>query len=243
VQKLSELFLGMVDSVFLWVSAAIHPLDTMNELLKIEDLPRLYTSAAKIWAVAFVLGAVLFEPVFSYFGIQWGNVGFELATCLIEILMIVSTVVIAHCLLRMAALKSDFPRTLVIYSTLVITYSPITNLLNLYPTFRALEVIQALRLQNLAIEEAFLRILKGMLIGTISSFGIAIDALQFVGVFAALFVFTVFAESVSQWYENDRFRVYAVVSGAMVLSKAVGMLLFGPAYALLIYAHLGGPKT
>jgi hypothetical protein len=149
----------------------------------------------------------------------------------------VGTAFIAHHILLGLNLKSEFVRTLVLYTVPVATYAPVLSLLTVPSTLSIFAAVQGFKQHPVAIDAAVVAYVNNATNST-SIFG---DFLMAASAFAGIFgmgVLTLFAESVSQWYGNNRFKCYSAVAVSGMLSTIFIAVVLTPIQFLTMYAFL-----
>jgi hypothetical protein len=227
-----------IDTFRFWLDCACQPVVTLNRLLQHETDEGCWAATAKLWTVSFIIMSVSLFPILRLYGDAWNNAGFIISNLLFTMVGMALIATISHVILRVFKLKSDFNRTLVMYSTPAVTYAPIISWMNLYQTNRIFEMVATFKKQGLPIDETLGKIIKTALMNIIISSGALSEIINSCEFIISLIVLTIFAEAVSQWYCNDRFKSYSAVSLALLLSVSLILLILAPIQMFIIYAFV-----
>lgn len=228
----------LLDAVRIWVRCIARPVATLNAVLPGASDEHHLSGAAKVWVPSLLISLVLSFPMLNLFGIEWNNLGFHLSNWLTTVLALVAVGFIAHRILTALKLKSEFVRTLVMYTTPVVAYSPIITLINLPGTIQLFDAVKAIKEQKLPIDVAAITLARNLLgEGTIQPGPLVATTTFLVSIFG-FGCLAVFAEAVSQWYGNSRFKSYSAVAAALMLSTIVTMGIVVPIQLFTIYSFL-----
>jgi hypothetical protein len=194
-------------------------------------------AAAKVWVPSLLISLIISFPVLKSYGIEWNNVGYHLSTWTTTVIGLVATAFVVHQMLLWLKLKSEFVRTLVFYSVLVATYTPVTSLLTIPSTLHNFAAVQDFKEHTIPIDQAaidyFWKAMNPTILG-----GASIAVSLFATAFSVV-ILAMFAESVSQWYGNNRFKCYSAVAASGLLGGIVIYLFVVPMQLLIMYAFIG----
>jgi hypothetical protein len=238
VKNLEETLQWLLDAIAIWLQCVAKPVATLNNILLEETDDKHLSTAAKVWVPSLLISLIISFPVLKLHGIEWNNVGFHLCTWTTTVISLVVTAFIVHQVLLGLKLKSEFVRTLMIYTVLVTTYAPVSSLLALPSTLNSFAAVQDFKQHPIALDAAAIAFFQhaahptSIFEGVINVSGAIIDIFS-VGILA------LFAESVSQWYGNNRFKCYSAVAASTCLSGVALLLVVMPVQLLVIYAFVG----
>jgi hypothetical protein len=236
VKNIDEALQWLLNAIQLWLQCLARPVATLNDILLEGTDEKHLSAAAKVWTPSLLISLIMSFPVLKSYGIEWNNVGYHLSTWTTTIIGLVGTAFIVHQMLLWLKLKSDLVRTLVIYSVLVATYTPVTSLLAIPSTLHNFAAVQDFKAHTIPIDQAAIEYFRRGMNPNILE-GVIIATSLFAGVFS-VGVQALFAESVSQWYGNNRFKCYSAVAASVLLSGIV-FLFVVPMQFLIIYAFVG----
>jgi hypothetical protein len=239
MKNLDETLQWLLDAIAIWLQCIAKPVATLNNILVEETDAKHLSTAAKVWVPSLLISLIISFPVLKLYGIEWNNVGFHLCTWTTTVISLVVTAFIVHHVLLGLKLKSEFMRTLIIYTVIVTTYAPVSNFLALPSTLRSFAAVQNFKQHPIALDAAAIAFFQSAAHPT-SNFEGTID-----NVFGALIlIFSVgivalFAESLSQWYGNNRFKCYSAIAASTCLSGVVLLLVLTPMQLFVMYAFVG----
>jgi hypothetical protein len=237
VKGIQDAIEWLLDALILWLKNIAGPISTLNAVLPSATDERHLSEATKVWVASLLLGLVLSFPIFNLFGIKWDNLGFHLSNWLTTIISLVAVAFIVHRTLLALKLRSDFVRTFVMYTTPVVAYTPVINLINLPFTIYLFGVVAALKEQKLPIDVAADTFLQNLVrVGMVLSpfFVFMSLVVSLVGLGCTV----VFAEALSQWYGNSRFKTYSAVAVGLTLASVLQIGVIFPMQLLTIYSFL-----
>jgi hypothetical protein len=242
VKDLGDTLQWLLDAVEMWLQCATKPVATLNDILPEVTDEKHLSAAAKVWIPSLLISLIISFPVLKIYGIEWSNVGYHLCTWITTIIALVATAFIFHQVLLLLHLKSDFIRTLVIYTVLVATYAPVTSLLLVPSTVFNFAAVSDFKQHPVAINAAMVAYFQKASNPTSFFSGVMMVTSAFISVFS-LGILALFAESISQWYSNNRFKCYSVVVLSLLLSVIVTLLVVTPMQFVIMYAFVGiGPS-
>jgi hypothetical protein len=210
---------------------------TLNDILPEVTDEKHLSAAAKIWVPSLLLSLIISFPVLKSYGIEWNNVGYHLCNWMTTIIGLVASAFLTHQVLLWLKLKSEFVQTLVIYTVLVTTYAPVSGLLAVPSTLSAFAAVQDFKQHSIPIDQAVIQYFRNTTNPTI--FGGVLAVAGLFAAFISMGVLALFAESLSQWYGNKRFKCYSAVAGSVLLSTFLIFLVLTPMQLLTIYAFVG----
>jgi hypothetical protein len=237
VKILDEALEWLLNAIQLWLQCLARPVATLNDILLEGTDEKHLSAAAKVWVPSLLISLIISFPVLKAYGIEWNNVGYHLSTWTTTIIGLVATAFIVHQMLLWLKLKSEFVRTLVIYTVLVATYAPVSSLLTIPATLYNFAAVQDFKQHSTAIDQAAIEYFRKGMNPTVLG-GVTFAASLFATVFS-MGVLALFAESMSQWYGNNRFKCYSVVAASMFFGSFVITLVLTPMQFLIIYAFVG----
>jgi hypothetical protein len=236
VKDLGETLQSLLDAIQMWLQCFARPVGTLNDILPGVTDGRDLSAAKKIWVASLLISLIISFPVLHLYGIEWDNFGYHLCNWMTTIFGLVVVALITHQVLLWLNLKSEFFQTLVMYTVLVTTYLPVASLLSVPGTLSTFNAVQGFKQHPISIGQAFAQYFQNAMtptaLGDVA--GIAaglVVAFQF-GVLA------LFAESMSQWYGNDRFKCYSAVAGSVVLGGLAMILVVLPMQYFIMYAFV-----
>jgi hypothetical protein len=235
VKNLDEALQWLLDATATWLQCVARPVATLNEILLEATDEKHLSAAAKVWVPSLLISLIVSFPVLKFYGIEWSNVGFHLCTWMTTIITLVATAFIVHHVLLKLKLKSEFVRTLVIYTVLVTTYAPVSGLLGIPSTLSIFAAMHDFKQHSIPIDEAVILYFRNAAQPFLA--GIASVASTFIGAFS-MGVLALFAESISQWYGNNRFKCYSAVAASMLLTVVFIVIVVTPLQFLIIYAFI-----
>jgi hypothetical protein len=223
VKELGDALQWLFDAIRAWLQCVARPVATLNAIVPETTDENHLSEAAKVWVPALLISLIISFPVLKFYGIEWNNVGYHLTTWTTTIVGMVGTAFIAHHILLGLNLKSEFVRTLVLYTVPVATYAPVLSLLTVPSKLSIFAAVQGFKQHPVAIDAAVVAYVHNATNST-SIFGMG--------------VLTLFAESVSQWYGNNRFKCYSAVAVSGMLSTIFIAVVLTPIQFLTMYAFL-----
>jgi hypothetical protein len=238
MKNLDEGLQFLLNAFLLWLQFILKPVATLNSiLLETADEKRL-SAAMKIWVPSLLIGVFISIPVLQSSGIVWYEAGYHLSNWMVSIIGLVASAFIVHQILLLVNLRSEFVGTLVMYTVVVTIQGPVVTLLSIPATLYNVAAVQHFKQQSTPIGEAIFEYFRSVttldysiLQGIQSVAGPLISVVSFI-------VLTLFAESISQWYGNNRFKSYSAVAAGMVLSTFVSFLVIIPMQFLIIFAFV-----
>jgi hypothetical protein len=238
VKALGDALQWLFDAVRIWLQCVVKPMTMLNAILpEVTDENHL-SEAAKVWVPSLLISLIISFPVLKFYDIEWNNVGYHLSAWMPMIIALVVYTFIVHQILLGLKLKSEFVRTLVIYTVLLATYFPAISLLDIPTTLSMFAAAQDFKQHHIPIDAAVVAYIgnsaepTSIILGGVSGIAEILSAVFLIGVLA------LFAESVSQWYNNDRFKCYSAVAASTILSAIVFQVVTIMQF-LIIYAFLG----
>lgn len=136
----------LLDALGVWLRCVTQPIAVLNAVLpEVTDDYSHLSAATQVWVPSFLISLILAFPVLNLFGIGWSNVGFHLCNSLTPILYMLAIIFIAHKLLLWHKMKSEYVRTLAMYTTAVAPYLPVFALLNLPSTYIVFNVMKEIK--------------------------------------------------------------------------------------------------
>ena len=238
MKELGDALQWLFDAIRTWLQCVARPVATLNAIVPETTDENHLSKAVKVWVPALLISLIISFPVLKFYGIEWNNFGYHLTTWTTTIVGMVGTAFIVHHILLWLKLKSEFARTLVIYTVPVATYAPVLSLLAVPSTLSVFAAVQGFKQHPVAIDAAVVAYVKN----TASSTSIFNDVYVVATVLAMIFsmgVLALFAESISQWYGNNRFRCYSAVAVSQILSAIFIAVVVTPMQFLTMYAFLG----
>jgi hypothetical protein len=242
VNALREALQWLLGAFEIWLRCAAKPVPTLNRVLLEVTGEEHLSAAEKIWVPSLLISLIVSFPVLKLYGIEWNNVGYHLCTLATTIAGLVVNAFVIHRLLLALKLKSEFVHTLVIYTVILTTYAPVSNLFSIPSALSLFSAVQDFKQHPIGVDEAVIAYFHNLRnTASIASnvFGIASVLLQ---VFS-IAILALFAESLSQWYGNDRFKCYSAVAASMLLSVIVVLLVISPMQILIIYAFVSAAPS
>ncbi len=227
----------LLDAFETWLQCVARPVPTLNRILLEATDDEQLSAAGKVWAPSQLITLIISFPILKLYGIEWNDLGYHLCNWLTTIVVLIIFAFTAHKLLLALQLKSQFVQTLVIYTVIVTTYSPITTLLSIPSTLTLFAAVQNFKQHPIAIDKAVM-VYFSSFSNTTSFYANTIGVLS---IFTQVFSFGIqalFAECVSQWYRNDRFKCYSSVVVSLLLSVFIVMLVTTPVQLFIIYAFM-----
>jgi hypothetical protein len=237
VKNFVEALQWLLDSTAMWLQCAARPVATLNNILLEENVDNYLLKTTKVWIPSLLISLIISFPVLKLYGIEWNNVGFHLCTWTTTITALVITAFIFHQILLWLKLKSAFVCTFMIYSVLVTTYAPVSSLLAIPSTLQVFAAIQEFKQHPVALDSAVVTFVQHASHPTTISARLS-SATSIVISFFSTGILALFAESMSQWYGNDRFKCYAAIAASLLLSTAALFLIITPMQFLAIYAFV-----
>lgn len=238
MKNLDETLQWLLNAVQLWLRFLARPVATLNDiLLEMTDEKQL-SAAAKIWAPSLLISVIISFPVLKSYGIEWHDAGYHLSTWMMSIVSLVAPAFIVHQVLLWLKLKSEFVRTLVIYTVLVTIYGPVSSLLTIPATLHNFAAVQDFKQHSIPFDQAVVQYFRKVINPDPTIFeGVRAVAAQLLSFFS-MGVLAFFAESLSQWYGNNRFKCYSAVVGSALLNTIFLFLVVVPMQFLIIYAFV-----
>ena len=226
-------------AVLLWAGFSLSPLQSIRSLLAHQDTAVAVATAAKIWVVAIILGAVFLMPMLELFGIAWQNTGFFLCGVTITLVGHLIAAYTIHLGLRCGGLRSDLIETALIF-TIKVCYIPFASVLGLPAIHSLYRSLSQLKKNNTDLDAAILQLPtvlesiknKEIVLGLAGSIGGTFNLML------NLVTAAVFIEIVCWWYNNPRAWTYIVVSGAMFAALLITFLVTIPLIMLTVYAYI-----
>lgn len=237
MKDLGDALQWLLDAVEMWLQCATKPVATLNDILPEATDEKHLSAAAKVWVPSLLISLIISFPVLKLYGIEWSNIGYHLCTWMTTIIALVVTAFIIHQALLWLRLKSDFIPTLVIYTILVATYTPVTSLFLIPSTLLNFAAVSEFKHHPVAIDAAMVAYFQKVLNPTSFFSSVLTVTSTFINVFS-LGVVALFAESISQWYNNNRFKCYSIVVVSLLLSSIVTLLVVTPMQFLIMYAFV-----
>lgn len=231
---LDEALQWLLDVIGMWLQSVVRPVTTLNRILLESTDDKQLSAAKKVWVSSLLISLIISFPLLNIYGIEWNNVGYHLCNWMIIILSLVANAFIFHNVLLLLKLKSDFARTLVIYTVIVTTFAPVLNLLVIPITWYNFAAIQNFKQHPIAIHDAIIAYFRNMSTSSLSSVGSVGSVVA--GIFS-IGIVALFAESICQSYGNDRFRCYSALAISGLLSGVVVQLVT-PMQFFIMYAFL-----
>lgn len=233
MKGISETVESLWDAILFWLRSTVGPVATLNELLsRASDEERL-AAAVKLWVTASLVSAIVTFPALEAFGIGWNNLGFHLATFLALALAWMGGGLIVHRLLRAFRLQSELWPTLIMFVTPAATYTPLFFVLTMANRIEAYGAVKQMKAQNAAMTE--FSIVKYFQLASQSPPSRLNQAILLAQLLGSVAVYVLCAESVCQWYRNDRFKTYLCFAVGFYVELALLTGLF-PFSILTIYA-------
>jgi hypothetical protein len=240
VNAIAEALQWLLDALEIWLQCVVRPVPMLNRvLLETTDEKRL-SAAQKVWVPSLIISLIVSFPVLKVYGIEWDEVGYHVCIWMITIVNYVATAFIVHQFLLALKLKTEFVPTLVIYTIILGTYAPVFTLLTIPSTLALFAALQDFKQHPIAIDKAVIAYFQGgMKLASTDSIAsnISICLSTIVQVFSTS-MFALFAESMSQWYGNDRFKCYSTTTAALLSSTILVGLLIVPLQILVDYAFV-----
>ena len=237
MKDLGDALQWLLDAVQIWLQCAARPVATLNAILLKATNEKQLSAAAKVCVPSLLISLIVTFPALKFYGIEWSNLGFHLCNWTTTIIALVATAFIIHQVLLALRLKSEFVRTLFIYTVLVATYTPVTTLLAVPMTLYNFAAVYDLKLHPVAIYTAVIAYFHNTT--KLPSFFFSIIDVS--SIFSSLLSFAIlalFAEYISQWYSNNRFKCYSAVAFSATLSSAMSLLIITPMQFLIMYAFV-----
>lgn len=144
----------LLDAFETWLQCVARPVPTLNRILLEATDDEQLSAAGKVWAPSQLITLIISFPILKLYGIEWNDLGYHLCNWLTTIVVLIIFAFTAHKLLLALQLKSQFVQTLVIYTVIVTTYSPITTLLSIPSTLTLFAAVQNFKQHPIAIDKA-----------------------------------------------------------------------------------------
>lgn len=226
------------DAFQAWQRCILRPVRTLDVMLATPDDETRLSEVTKIWVPALLISLMLNFVVLSWFGSAGENVAFCLSNWLVQVLILVAFVSIAHRMLIAFKLKSNFSRTLAMYTTTIIAYLPVLALISLPNAIRLYDAVRKIREENLPIANAAAELIHNLMQGASASEGLFLAMTTLLLQVFSIGCDAIFAESVSQWYGNNRFESYSALGVALILSTVLAMVIVLPIQFFAIYSFM-----
>lgn len=228
----------LLDALGIWLRCVTQPIAVLNTVLpEVTDDYSNLPAAIQVWVPSFLISLILTFPVLNLFGIAWDNLGFHLSNSLMAILLMLSIVFIAHKILVWRKMKSEYVRTLAMHTIAIAPYLPGYALLNLPGTYIMYNVIKEIKTKKQPIGWDTAVLFAKSLFISIQHGGLFLLFLSTALGVLSFGCLVIFAEAVSQWYDNNRYKTYSSIALAMVGS--IILLLVGvPMQLFIIYSFV-----
>jgi hypothetical protein len=204
-------------AVITWLRLVSQPLTALNDFLELDTGGRQYEYVARVWLSASLIAMALSLPALSAYGITLGNLGYFASSFVLSVLFLVLEGFVNHLFLRAYRLKSSLNTTVAVYAITSSIYTPIFALFNIPIQFRALASVSTVRLQDLL--TYMTQHLPAYMVYTQSGLASVSTMDTFYGLSSALVTYplsvvsiVLYAETVTQIYDNKRFVVYSAVT-------------------------------
>jgi hypothetical protein len=237
VKELGDTLQWLFDAFRVWLRCVARPVATLNETLtEVTDENHL-SAATKIWVASLLISLIISFPLLKLYGIEWDNFGYHLSSWVTTIIGLVVAAFIFHQILLALKLKSEFVRTLVMYSVPVAAFAPVFSLLTYPTTLTVFAAVQDFKQHPNPIGDAIVAYIRSYENQSVFYSGVSGATAALIGVLGIALV-ALFAESVSQWYGNDRFKCYSAVGASMLLTAIFQLIVVSPMQFLAIYAFV-----
>jgi hypothetical protein len=238
---------SLVTLVWRMAECVFRPLTTITQLLGEFEQSRSLAPFTKIWLPALVLSMIIDYPLLNWFGIKWNNIGFYAPEELVVIASLLLTAVMIHVLLCMCEIPSDFYKTTLLY-TIVVIYSPITTLMTIPLAYNQYNLIRSIKLQaeagpiGSAPLEALKRLLKIDFWGAIDVRSVNLNVVvMYATGFLSLLSFAALAELIVQFYRGPRYRTYLAVGISLYLVTVGYRSIALPIHSFIAYSFIKAP--
>jgi hypothetical protein len=190
----------------------------------------------RVWVVATLFGLICEITVFGLLGIKWANLTFLLPYNFFLLLMFVTGVAAIEVGFRVFKIESNFPDTLVLYSIVIGSYSPLILLVNL-PGFYDSAAMKQVKAPDVGL----LTVLDAMTAKDHDQSLVANVHLLITGPIATLlnFVLTIlFGYCAAALYQVSRPKVLAAVGFSLGTLFVLPAVLFGLLYYVILYVTI-----
>lgn len=224
------------EMVWTWLEAVFRPLMTVSRMLREFEPERSLSPVVKLWLPPLTLSLIINYPILNLFGIKWNNFGYYAPEETLVIIVVIMNGLFSHGLLRIFKMKSDVYKTTLLY-TLVLIYTPITTLIAIPQAHAYYSYIQALKHDNLDLQELLRRQISNGFLGSTESFNLYQFTL-YITSFIGILTLTVYAECIIRHYANDRHKTYLAVGIAAFLMLLAYRWIAEPLHRLTIYSFI-----
>lgn len=221
-----------------WLHSLLHPVETINQLLRDMSGKVSFTPIARLWTPALLFAFIINLPLWHWYGIAWDDFGFQLPYLLIVFVIQVLGAYCMHLSFRLFRLRSDLHSTVAMY-TVVIIYNPLATVCTLPATWRYFYFMQAAKHANLDLGGTIVKILNDSLSAAAKDPVINIYLVPLYLAMTMVFLsVAAFCECTMQRYGNPRRETYYAVSLAMGLMFLFNVFAATPLQAVTVYSFL-----
>ncbi len=234
--KPDEVLQFLAEVLRVWLEAVFRPLKTVGRILREFEHARSLSNVAKLWLPSLTLSLIINYPILNLFGIKWDNFGYYAPEETLVIITVIMNGLLSHGLLRIFKLKSDVYKTTLLY-TIVLIYTPLTTLIAIPHTHAYYSYVQALKHDNLDLQETLRRQFSNGFLGTIQSFNLYHFTLYITG-FIGILTLAAYTECIVQYYGNHRHKTYLAVGIAAFLMLLAYQWIAEPLHRLTVYSFI-----
>jgi len=137
-----------------WGKAAKNPITSADFILQERGKKKITTCAVEIWFAGFVLSLVAQLPIYKIIGIEWSDPAFFAPYTAVVFGMFLVTAATVDFSLKRIGVKSEFPRTFLIYSCVMAVVAPVTSLLTFHGMSDILSPLETAKHEGLGFFDA-----------------------------------------------------------------------------------------
>ena len=207
----------IIDPLYEWLECIVTPEQTVDAIFK-EQHPRTrFQKVAQIWEISFGMQLIVQLIVLYPVGLGLENISFQAIYLLISASIFFTGIVVTHCCLRLAKVKSSIRDLGVIYTVIFSPYEPIRAILSLPALNLIFSVLSKWKQAHTGFGPE--KLLAEMSeIHAKHSFAFAVVIINHLSMPLWCMLFGLFIANVRNRFNSDIFRVVSGFGLAMVLS-------------------------
>jgi hypothetical protein len=254
VKDLIELVRTFLQGLITWFFAVTSPVGTTNSLLANPPKQRL-TSTLLLLLWSLVLSLIVTRPLSHMYGIELGNIDFYGQQIVFTILSFLLSVWTIHLVLRVFGQRSNLAELLSILTGTYLVYWPLYQLIMFPAQADNYRFVSTLKesgtpagdigrqlldrivhpLNYSSGTDTISQLRQGGMMVKMPYLTVCVNAIVSVVAFATL---SLFAEFVTQWYGNDRYRTFLAVSLGLWVYILLAAITIAPLSMITLWAYI-----